>query len=319
MDWLNTEIWASGARIITLKSALGAITIFVGALVAAAVVKRSLDRLRRRMAQAGSAIYVAGQISRYLITFVGIVAAGSALGLDLSSLAIFAGAVGVGVGLGLQDIVRDFFSGLIILLDRSIEVGDFIELEEGVAGEVVGIGSRATAILTNDSVDVMIPNSMLISGKLTNWTRNNATRRVHIPFSVAYGSDKVAVRDAAIHAARSVSFTLPDTEARRTQVWLTGFGDSAMNYELVVWPRLEAVKRPGSMMAAYRWAIDDALREKGIEIPFPQLDLRLRSFFNREGDAALSAVRGQPSREENPEPARASINDAAREITEQRT
>ncbi|MGE0830437.1 MAG: transporter, partial [Hyphomonadaceae bacterium] len=117
--------------------------------------------------------------------------------------------------------------------------------------------------------------------------------------------------------AHSVSFTLPDVETRRTQVWLVGFGESALNFELVVWPSLEAVKRPGSMMAAYCWAIDDALRKHGIEIPFPQRDVRVRSWFGREGDAGVDAWRGAPEPAPPPAPQASrgpSVNDAAREI-----
>ena len=205
---------------------------------------------------------------------------------------------------------------------RSVEVGDFIELDTGDAGEIKSIGARATTIVTNDNVDVLIPNSMLITNRLTNWTRNRATRRIHVPFSVAYGSDKEKVRAAGIEAAQALAFTLPDTDDRRTQVWLVGFGDSALDFELVVWPRLEAVKRPGSMMAAYRWAIDDALRKHGLEIPFPQRDLRIRSFFGAEAQAAVQSWHGGETNarhrpETNTAPARPSINDAESDISRQ--
>ncbi|MEZ5938533.1 MAG: mechanosensitive ion channel [Hyphomonadaceae bacterium] len=296
-----------------------ALAIFVVALTVSWLFRSAMDRLRKRVdAGHASALYVAARFGRYLIVFVGLLTAGSALGLDMSSLSLFAGALGVGIGLGLQDIVKNFMAGLVLLLDKSIEVGDFIELEGGITGEVSAIGARATTVLTNDNVDVLLPNSMLLSGSLTNWTRNHATRRIHVPFSVAYGSDKEKVRMAAVEAARSIPFTLPDTESRRTQVWLTGFGDSALNFELVVWPTLQAVKRPGSMMAAYFWAIDDALRRHGIEIPFPQRDLRLRGFFGLERGEAQAAWRGEsapPPHDAAPErPNSRSTNDAAREI-----
>jgi small-conductance mechanosensitive channel len=115
-----------------------------------------------------------------------------------------------------------------------------------------------------------------------------------VPFSVAYGADKAKVREVVLAAATALPFTLPDNDNRRTQVWMTGFGDSALNFELVVWPTVEAVKRPSSMQAAYTWAIDDALRAAGIEIPFPQRDLRIRSVFEREGEAAFDALGYRP-------------------------
>jgi len=88
-----------------------------------------------------------------------------------------------------------------------------------------------------------------------------------------------------------VPFTLPDTDTRKTQVWLVGFGESALNFELIVWPELSAVKRPASVLAAYNWAIQEALCQHGIEMPFQQMDLRLRSLFGREGDEAIHALR----------------------------
>ena len=219
----------------------------------------------------------------------------------------------VGVGLGLQGIVKEFVSGLVLIIDNELHVGDFIELEVGkTRGEVVEIGARATHIRTNDNVDVLVPNSKLIDGTIINWTQRGHTRRIHVPFTVAYGVDKAQVREAVLAAARAVPFTLPDTETQKTQVWMTGFGDSALNFELVVWPRIDAVKRPASMNAAYTWAIEDALRCGDIEMPFPQVDVRLRSIFGHEGDAAVQSL-GLKAVEHGSEgagPARASDNDA---------
>lgn len=318
-SFLNFELWKLGETTVTVSALLVALAILIGAMMAAWIFKRFVDRMRKHSQASGApAIYIAGQAGRYIIIFVGVVLAGSTLGINLSSLSLFAGALGVAIGLGVQDIFKDFIAGLVLLFDRSIEVGDFIELENGVAGEIRSVGARATTLTTNDNVSVLIPNSMLLSNSLTNWTRNRATRRIHVPFSVAYGSDKNNVRAAAIEAAVSVPFTLPDTPDRRTQVWLVGFGASALNFELVVWPKLEAVKRPGSMMAAYRWAIDDALQRHGLEIPFPQQDVRIRSFFGAEGAEGLSAWRGEQkprASDHTPTPPAGSVNDAALEIT----
>lgn len=228
-----------------------------------------------------------------------------------------AGALGVGIGLGLQDVVKNFVCGIILLFDGSIEVGDYVELEDGTAGAVAAIGPRATTLRTTDHLDVLVPNANLLGSKLTNWTRGRDARRVRVPFTVAYGTDKELVKLAALEAARSVPFTLPDDGEQKTQVWLTGFGESALEFALVVWPTLEAVKRPANMMAAYCWALDDALREHGIEIPFPQHDLRVRSFFGQEGQAGMNAVLGQAAIQDavaRPDATGASANDAAADI-----
>lgn len=303
---------------------LGSIIISAAILSAAALsmwlIRQLTARAQRKLGEGrASTLYVAGQVARYVIVFAALAAAISTLGVDLSALSLFAGALGVGIGLGLQDVVKNFVCGIILLFDGSIEVGDYVELDDGTAGAVAAIGPRATTLRTNDHVDVLVPNADLLGGKLTNWTRDRASRRVHVPFTVAYGTDKDVVKQAAFEAARSVPFTLPESNDHKTQVWLTGFGDSALEFELVVWPSLDAVKRPGSMMAAYCWALDDAMRRHGIEIPFPQHDLRIRSYFGLEGQAGVAAVAGRgdwPSVAGAAAASNVSANDAAADIVE---
>lgn len=305
---------------ISLQSIIVAGAIIAVAAFAIWIIRQLTIRAQGALGEGrASTLYVAGQVGRYIIIFTAIAAAISALGVDLSALSLFAGALGVGIGLGLQDVVKNFVCGLILLFDGSLEVGDYVELDDGTAGAVSAIGPRATTLRTTDHVDVLVPNAELLGSKLTNWTRDRASRRVHVPFAVAYGTDKETVKLAALEAARSVPFTLQDSHDRKTQVWLTGFGDSALEFELVVWPSLDAVKRPGSMMAAYCWALDDALRKHGIEIPFPQHDLRIRSYFGHEGQAAIEAITGHGNRDalaKKAEASGASANDAAADIAD---
>lgn len=288
---LDFRLFVLGGAPVTVGGVLTAIAIVVGAMLVAKVVTRALDRLRARVTHGKDSLYLVEKLVGYGVVLAGFLIAVSALGVNLSSLAVFAGALGVGVGLGLQGVVKEFVSGLVVILDRSVQVGDFVDLENGVSGVVQEIGPRATRIRNNDNQSMLVPNSRLVERTVTNDTFRGQNRRIHVPFSVAYGVDKERVRDAVIAAARSVPFTCPDTDTQRTQVWLVGFGDSALNFELIVWPTLDAVKRPAAMRAAYAWAIDDALRQAGIEIPFPQMDVRLRSLFGREGDTALDALR----------------------------
>jgi small-conductance mechanosensitive channel len=221
---LDQKIGHIGASVVTYQSILTVLFIITLTVAAIIVVRIVVMRAQAKVSdERRGALFIIGQLVRYIIVFAGVVATGSSLSLDLSSFSLFAGALGVGVGLGLQDVIKNFVCGLILMFDRSIEVSDYIELDDGTIGEVIGIGSRATTILTNDNVDVLQPNSVLLSGKLTNWTRNRRTRRVHIPFGVAYGSDKEKVREAILEAAAAVPFTLPDDGHRRTQVWLTSF------------------------------------------------------------------------------------------------
>ncbi len=299
-----------GGTPITVGGVLTALLMIAAAILVARLIRSALERVRDRAGLSVSSVYIVEKLVGYAVVLAGIFAALTTLGLNLTSFAVFAGAIGVGVGLGLQGVVREFVSGLVIIFDRQANVGDFIELETGARGLIMEVGPRATRLRDNDGVDIILPNSKLIENQVTNWTLKRQTRRIHVPFSAAYGCDKSVVREAVLKAARAVPFTLPDTEARRTQVWLTGFGDSAMNFELVVWPTLEAVKRPAAMQAAYLWAIDDALRDAGVEIPFPQLDVRLRSLFGHEGDAAMAAL-GMEGPRATPPSQSGSHNDAA--------
>ena len=299
----SVQLLRLGGGAITLGGLLGAVLTVAVAMLIARVVARLLRRLRGRAKHAGTALYIVEKLLTYGIVLAGFFAGLSTLGLNLTTFAVFAGAIGVGVGLGLQGVVREFVSGLVIIFDRQANVGDFIELESGHRGLVVEVGPRATRIRTNDNVDVIVPNSKLIENPVINWTLKGDTRRIHIPFGVAYGSDKECVRRVVLEAAHSVPFTLPDTEGRKTQVWLTGFGDSSLDFELVVWPTLDAVKRPAAMQAAYNWAIEDALSKAGIEIPFQQMDVRVRDVFGRQGDEALRALKLEPPAHDAPSPA----------------
>jgi small-conductance mechanosensitive channel len=279
-----------GRNAVTVGGLVEAAIIIAVAVIAARVAQSGLRRLRDRHVRKSGSIYIAEKLITYGLVVVGVMAGLSSLGLNLSSLAVFAGALGVGVGLGLQGVVKEFVSGLVLIFDGVVNIGDYIEVEGGTRGLVHEIGPRATRVRNNDNVDVLVPNSRLIENPVTNWTLKGDTRRIHIPFGVAYGSDKDEVRKAVLQAARDVPFTLPETESRKSQVWLVGFGDSALNFELVVWPTLEAAKRPASMHAAYTWAIDNALRAANIEIPFPQRDVRLRGLFGQEGQDALRVL-----------------------------
>lgn len=287
----GTQIVRIAGASVTVGGLVSGLVILLVALVLSRLVTRALRRVRERSERSRQALYLLERLVGYAIIIVGVISALSAAGLNLSSLAVFAGALGIGVGLGLQGVVKEFVSGLFLIFDRMVSVGDYIEIEDiGIRGAIMEIGPRATRVRTNDNVNVLVPNSRLIEQPVTNWTLKGDTRRIHIPFAVAYGSDRGKVREAVLACARSSPFTLPETEARKSQVWLVGFGDKGLEFELLVWPTREAVKRPAAMHAAYTWLIADALDGAGIEVPFPQTDLRIRSAFGLEGDEALGRL-----------------------------
>lgn len=314
-DLQNLVLFAIGRNPVTLGGIIAGLAVAAFGIVAARIAGIVLTRLRHRTRHGREALYIVQKLVTYGLAFLGVLAGLSTMGLNLSSLAVFAGAIGVGVGLGLQGIVKEFVSGLVLIFDRVLNVGDFIEVAEK-RGVVQEIGPRAVRIRTNDNIDLVVPNSKFIDGPVVNWTLHGMTSRIHIPFSVAYGADRRKVREMVLAAARRVPFTQPETESQKSQVWMVGFGDSGLNFELVVWPTLEAVKRPGAMQAAYVWAIADALDDAGIEVPYPQMEVRIRSAFGYEGDQALDALRlDRPEPPTNGPDKAPSDNDAADELS----
>lgn len=277
LNWLDTTLLKAGSYSLTVGALFASIVLFMATFAVAAWVSRAIDRVAQyRHPAVSHQLYTLNRIVYYFLIALGIAGALSVLGFQLDKLVIIGGALGIGIGLGLQSIVNNFVSGIIVLLEKSIKVGDFIELKSGLTGEVQEIKLRSTLIRTSDNVDILIPSSEFISGHLINWTMEENIRRFRIPFAVAYGSDKNRVRDAVLKAADTVDYTLND-DNHKPVVWLSGFGDSSLNFTLGVWVSPKAVKRPTQVTSDYLWAIDDALREAGIEIPFPQRDLHLRS------------------------------------------
>ncbi len=251
-------------------------------LTVAYLLSRGIRHAIRRVGSGESSgtqasLYTVGRLSHYTIIIFGLVIALSSIGLDFSNLALVAGALSVGIGFGLQSIVNNFVSGLIILFEHSLRVGDYIELDTGLTGTVKAINVRSTLINTNDNIDIVVPNSEFVTTKLTNWTLGERILRVRIPFGVAYGSDKETVKKAALEAAAEVPYTLTNMKGREPDVWLVEYGDSSLNFLLLVWVNRQGARRPTRTRSAYLWALETKLTEHGIEIPFPQRDLHLRS------------------------------------------
>ena len=309
-DWLG-----SGALVAVSGRVLAAIAIVGATYLLVQTMQAGLKRLRRRAKAGSSLIYIVEKIVGYAMMVAGLIAGLATLGVDLNSFTVFAGAIGVGAGLGLQGVVKEFVSGLVLIFDPAIQVGDFIELESGLRGEVVEIGPRATRMRTNDDLNVVIPNSRFVQSQVLNWTYNNDTGRIHVAFSVSEDADKAVVRDVVMAAAHALPFTAPDRPDRKTQVWMTSFSGDGLDFELVVWPTMESSRHPSSMRAAYTWAVHEALRAAGIDNSSPQLDLRLRSLFGQEGDHALHALEMAERRRSAPrEPVANAPNDAARAV-----
>jgi len=291
--WLTDPLITIGQTPVSLARLLALAAIVVLAWVAASWLERGLRRLSDRLAdpdEPGSAAgaYAFSRVARYLVWIFATIVGLTWLGFDLTSLAILGGAIGVGLGIGLQGFFGNLFAGLVILFEKSVKVGDFVDLQSGVMGRVSEISMRYTRITTNDSVDIFVPNSELTGGRVINWSYGHNFRRIHVPFGVAYGSDKDKVREAGVAAAKSVDGTIYGP-GRDPEVWLVGFGDSSLDFELVVWVSRSLLVSPSRTQATYLWALETELAKRGLEIPFPQRDLHLRSgTLKIEGSAGSS-------------------------------
>ncbi len=200
-------------------------------------------------------------------------------GLEFSNLALIAGALSVGIGFGLQNIVNNFVSGLILLFERPIKRGDWIVVGQ-TEGYVKKISVRSTTIQTFDRSDVIVPNSELISSQVTNWMLGDVFGRLKIPVGVAYGSDTKLVKKILLDVARAHPMVITDSPDMRPRVYFWEFGDSSLNFRLDVF--LKDIDRRRSVRSEINFAIDEAFRTHGITIPFPQRDVYIKEFRANE-------------------------------------
>jgi small-conductance mechanosensitive channel len=276
---VQTPLFTLGKGGVTIGGLMVALIFVFGIWWFASLLETSMHRLTRRFADEpwkAARIFMLSRLLRYTVWVLGTLVGLNYLGIDLSSIALLGSAFAVGLGFGLQNIVSNFVSGIVLMLERSLKVGDFVDLQSGVRGHVREIAMRYTRVTSNDSLDILVPNSEFINGRVVNWTFDESYRRMHIPFGVAYGTPKEKVREAGLAAAKKVDGILEDA-AHKSAVWLVAYGDSSVNYELIVWGNRQLTTHPASTHAKLMWALDDELQLRDIEIPFPQRDLHVRS------------------------------------------
>ena len=256
---------------------LASIVEFVVVILAVVLTSRMVRRLLRTRVLAHTKLdqgqqYSIARIVSYIVLVLGFFIGLETIGINLSSLAVIAGALGVGIGFGLQNIVSNFVSGLIILAERPIQIGDRIDLGNNTVGKVERIGARATHVLTNDNIVVIVPNSEFISGRVINWTHIDPRVRFHVPIGVGYNSDPHVVEKLLLEVAGANPSVL---KTPAPTVVFKEFGASALNFELRVWS-VDMAHRAGSLESQLNFAIWDKFKASGIEIPFPQRDLHVK-------------------------------------------
>ena len=274
--------WSLGHALFSAKLERGSIAISLGSVLEffltvwlAYLLSRFLrfvlqEDVYPRIHLAPGLSYAASSLLNYIILALGFVAGLGVLGVDFSKVSIMAGAFGVGIGFGLQGVVNNFVSGLILLFERPIHVGDTVEVGE-LLGTVRQIGIRASVIHTHTGADIIVPNSQLITDKVTNWTLSDRLRRVDLPVGVNYGADPKKVIELLEQAARAHPDVLKEPAPRAL---FTGYGDSLINFELRVWPSQfnQAVQVRSDLATA---VFDAVNATAGMSFPFPQREVRL--------------------------------------------
>jgi small-conductance mechanosensitive channel len=292
-DWIwerTSAVFGAEARFGSVGISLGDVLAFLLTLVGALVLSRVLrtlleDDVVPRLPAGRGVGYALTTTVHYSVLLLGFLLAISAAGVDLDRVSLLAGAFGVGIGFGLQNVVNNFVSGLILLYERPVQIGDMVEVG-GTTGEVRRIGIRSSTIRTFQGAEVIVPNANLISDRVVNWTFSDRRRRMEIKVGVAYGTDPERVLALLVGVARAHPDVLSDPAP---QALFTGFGESSLDFELRAWTALfDNYVVTQSQLGV---AVSRALAEAGIEIPFPQRDVHLRS-AHAEAARALRGPQG---------------------------
>jgi small-conductance mechanosensitive channel len=272
-DLFDFPIIKIGETTITIWSFFFFLVLLVLLYYAAGKIRRLLvERVLTRSHLDAGARAAVGAITRYLVLFVGSLIIMQTVGINLTTLNVLAGAVGIGVGFGLQNIASNFISGLIILFERPIKVGDRIEVND-VDGDVVEVGARSTVVRTNDNITIIVPNSKFVTESVVNWNRASSRVRFRIPVGVAYGSDAREVESLLLEVAHENENVMREPPPK---VWFNGFGQSSLDFVLLAWNSTH-IHRKGQFISDLNFAIYEKFNQHGIEIPFPQSDLHIRS------------------------------------------
>lgn len=271
LSWLKSGISIGGTKISIINIVYLIIFLiiftFVSRFIRETLQKRIFPRTRLDIGARASLVNIVVYAFWILAIYTGI----NILGINLSSLTFMAGALGIGIGFGMQNIVNNFVSGIIILFDPSIQVGDMVQIGEDW-GSVSRINIRTTIVQTFDNASLIIPNSEMLSNRITNWSFQDTKVRRQVDVGVAYGSDVQLVRKLLLAIAEEMPEVMDDPAPR---VDFMDFGDSALIFRVRFW-----IASPDFWLTApteFRFKIDEVFKKQGIEIAFPQMDIHVRS------------------------------------------
>jgi len=275
---LNEALFVFNEHPISIMDILKVILILVLGFIFAAFYKRKIMNLATVGEKLSySSAKMISNFGYYILVLITLLIALNSIGLDLKNLGLIVGALSIGIGFGLQTIISNLAAGIILMFERTIRLGDYIEVSDTIRGTVNDMKMRSTTVTTNDNIDVIIPNSSFIQNNVINWTLENDIRRIHIPFSVAYGTSNQKVEEVIMEELKNTSINYVKNSVKYTTViWMTAMGSSSVDYELVIWVRGQSTLKPAGTKSDFLKFIYHTLNKHHIEIPFPQLDLHVK-------------------------------------------
>lgn len=269
---LHYELFTVGDAPITVSSIVIFLIVFSILMVLSRLVARLLaSRLLTRLGVEKATIYTFRRITYYILLILSAIFSFQFIGIDLGGLAVIFGLLSVGIGFGLQNITSNFISGIILLFERPIKIGDRVTVGDTL-GDVIAINMRSTTVRSMQNVSIIVPNSQFVSAEVINWSHEDLKVRLDLDVGVAYGSDLDAVLSALREVANENSSVMKEPAP---EVLHMGFGDSAWNMELRAW--IATPQERFRIASEINCAIVRKFRARDIEIPFPQRDLHVRS------------------------------------------
>lgn len=274
-EYWNFELFNLGDSPFTTKTLISLIlSLFLLFYLTSKIKKLMLKRIFPRYDMDIGVSQSIATIISYVVIIIGLFVIFQTTGIDLSAIGILIGALGIGIGFGLQNITNNFISGIIILFERPVKVGDRVEVDD-LAGNIVNISARATTIITNDNIAVIVPNSDLTSKRVINWSHNNRDVRLNFPVGVSYKEDPERIKSLLIEVSRENKGVLADPPP---DVLFHSFGESSLDFILMVWTA-EYSDTPLILKSQLYYAIFKKFKEHQVEIPYPQRDLHLKTGF----------------------------------------
>ena len=274
----STPLFVYNEQPISLLSLLKALLFITLGFFAGKLYKRWIARVSAKWPNMSQmSIRLASNIGYYLIIFITLIIAVGSLGINMTSISLIAGALSIGIGFGLQTVVSNLIADIILMFERTIRIGDTVEISDVLRGRVTDMRIRSTTIKTFDNVDIVVPNSSFIQNNVINWTLEDPTRRLHIPFGVAYGSDVEEVKKVVLDELEQSDLKyIRNNQEKHPEIWMVNMNNSSVDFELLVWIEWDNKLRPNSFRSDFLILIYNALNKNGIQIPFPQLDLHVK-------------------------------------------